>query len=90
MTQRTAAASKGKRPKQAEAPERLDRLLEAAAQVFLEAGYNRASIEAIARAARVSKKTIYARFKDKAELFNVVWGAISVRLFGEFHYHLRP
>jgi AcrR family transcriptional regulator len=83
MTEGVAVPSKGGRPKQSEILGRLERLLGAAARVFLEQGYNGASIDAIARAAGVSKKTIYARFKDKADLFNAVWGAISARLFSD-------
>jgi TetR/AcrR family transcriptional regulator, mexJK operon transcriptional repressor len=42
---------------------------EAAARLFQEQGYGAVSMDAIARAAGVSKATIYAHFADKAELF---------------------
>lgn len=44
-------------------------ILDAAAPVFAEAGYERASIEAIAAAAGVSKPTIYSYFGGKEQLF---------------------
>jgi TetR/AcrR family transcriptional repressor of mexJK operon len=44
-------------------------ILDAAAPVFGEAGYERASIEAIAAAAGVSKPTVYSYFGGKEELF---------------------
>lgn len=45
------------------------RILDAAAPVFGEAGYARASVDAIATAAGVSKPTIYAYFGGKEQLF---------------------
>ncbi|WP_072805007.1 TetR/AcrR family transcriptional regulator [Rhodococcoides yunnanense] len=44
-------------------------ILDAAAPVFGDAGYERASIETIAAAAGVSKPTIYSYFGGKEELF---------------------
>jgi TetR/AcrR family transcriptional repressor of mexJK operon len=44
-------------------------ILDAAAPVFGEVGYERASIETIAAAAGVSKPTIYSHFGGKAQLF---------------------
>lgn len=44
-------------------------ILEAALQVFLEAGYAAASMDTLASRAGVSKATIYAHFKSKDELF---------------------
>lgn len=51
---------------------RLDKrqaILEAAAEVFGALGYERASIDAIAEAAGVSKPTIYSHFGTKEQLF---------------------
>jgi AcrR family transcriptional regulator len=45
------------------------RILDAAARVFLERGFDGASIELIAETARAGKPTIYARFPDKEALF---------------------
>jgi len=49
-----------------------ERILDAARNVFLERGFEGASIEEIARAARSGKPTIYARFASKEALFNAV------------------
>ena len=49
-----------------------ERVLEAARKVFLERGFEGASIDEIAAAARSGKPTIYARFRDKRALFTAV------------------
>jgi AcrR family transcriptional regulator len=48
------------------------RILAAARQVFLERGFEGASIDEIAEVARSGKPTIYARFRDKRALFSDV------------------
>lgn len=48
------------------------RILAAAKPVFLKDGYEATSIDAIATAAGVSKKTIYGRFSSKEDLFEAV------------------
>ncbi len=50
-----------------------DRLLDAAQSVFIEQGYARATMDAIARAAGASRKTIYARYTGKAEILAAVF-----------------
>lgn len=47
-------------------------ILHGAGQVFAEAGYDRAGMDAIALAAGVSKVTVYAHFRDKAGLYEAV------------------
>jgi len=49
------------------------RILDAAAQVFLERGFAAASIEQIADVARAGKPTIYARFPSKQALFEAAF-----------------
>ena len=49
------------------------RILEAAAQVFLARGFDGASIGEIAETARAGKPTIYARYPDKAALFEAAF-----------------
>ena len=49
-----------------------ERILGAARKVFLERGFEGASIEEIAEAARAGKPTIYARFAGKEALFTAV------------------
>ena len=48
------------------------RILDAARKVFLERGFQGASIDEIAEVARSGKPTIYARFRDKRALFTAV------------------
>ncbi|KXU33304.1 MULTISPECIES: TetR/AcrR family transcriptional regulator [Sphingobium] len=60
------------RPTNADAPVREAELIEAAARAFLMHGYAGASMDHIAAVARVSKATIYARFNNKAALFEAV------------------
>ena len=60
------------RPK-AEDVEALEaRLVSVARQAFVLNGYGATSINAIAKAARVSKNTLYTRFPSKAALFQVI------------------
>jgi TetR/AcrR family transcriptional repressor of mexJK operon len=69
---REPAARRGGRPSR-EAAERLgDRILEIATELFLRDGYGSTSIEAIAQAAGMSKRTFYHRFEGKADLFAAV------------------
>jgi AcrR family transcriptional regulator len=49
-----------------------ERIFEAARKVFLRRGFEGASIEEIAEAARAGKPTIYARFASKEALFKAV------------------
>jgi TetR/AcrR family transcriptional repressor of mexJK operon len=48
------------------------RLVLVARQAFVRSGYGATSINAIARSARVSKNTLYARFSSKADLFRAI------------------
>ena len=66
-----AAVRSGRPPKEL-AGEVDERILDAARKVFLERGFEGASIEEIAEVARSGKPTIYARFRDKRALFTAV------------------
>ena len=48
---------------------KFDQVLDGARQVFMADGYEGASVDAIARAAGVSKATLYSYFPDKKLLF---------------------
>ena len=67
-----------KRPRRAPAAgyargdETRQRIIDAATELFLAEGYGATSIEAVARRARISKRTFYHRFPDKAALFGAV------------------
>lgn len=58
------------RPTREEAEARHEELLDAALEEFLEHGYNLATIEMIATRVGMTKRTVYARYPDKAALFN--------------------
>jgi TetR/AcrR family transcriptional regulator, mexJK operon transcriptional repressor len=60
------------RPRRGTESARTDTLISAATQVFLREGYGRASIDKVASEAGVSTRTIYERFKNKAELLAAV------------------
>ena len=57
------------RPTRAEASRLYEQLREAAVAVFLENGYDAATMEEIARAAGITKRTLYARYPDKRAVF---------------------
>src|SRR5215831_18241646 len=67
-----------------------DRLLEAAAAVFAEKGYDRAGVQEIARRAGFTTGAIYGRFRGKAELLQAAIEAQSddefEQLFAEHHF----
>jgi AcrR family transcriptional regulator len=65
------------RPTQAQSADIEERLREAAIDVFLDSGFEGAKMEAIAQAAGITKRTLYARYSDKSALFSdiVVWAA---------------
>ncbi|MDH7794034.1 MULTISPECIES: TetR/AcrR family transcriptional regulator [unclassified Beijerinckia] len=67
-----ARRGSGGRPTREEAVRRDARLLEVAATMFMERGFEGTSIDAVAEKAGVGKPTIYARYRDKAELFTAV------------------
>jgi AcrR family transcriptional regulator len=60
------------RPPKERAGEVEERILDAARKVFLERGFEGASIDEIAEVARSGKPTIYARFANKRALFTAV------------------
>ncbi|MFJ7441525.1 TetR/AcrR family transcriptional regulator [Methylorubrum thiocyanatum] len=66
-----APARLGRPPRGSEGDATL-RILAAAKPIFLSKGYEAASIDAIAGSAGISKKTIYARFATKEDLFEAV------------------
>lgn len=66
------------RPTQAEAKKLNQAVREAAVAVFLESGYAGATMEAIARKAGITKRSLYARYPDKRAAFaDVIPWALS-------------
>jgi TetR/AcrR family transcriptional regulator, mexJK operon transcriptional repressor len=62
----------GGRPTREEAEARDVRLLDVATRLFMERGFDGTSIDAVAEAAGISKPTVYARYRDKRDLFAAV------------------
>jgi AcrR family transcriptional regulator len=67
------------RPRRGTESARADTLIEAATRVFLRDGYGGASIDKVAGEAGVSTRTIYERFKNKADLLDAVISRLVVR-----------
>ena len=59
------------RPESAESPKR-QAILQAAAELFMAQGYGAVSMDVVARAAAVSKATLYAYFASKERLFATI------------------
>ena len=70
-TKRTRTARKG-RPSLEDAQRLADDIMDHAIQLFMEQGYEVTSVEAIAAAAGISKRTYYTRFAGKPEVFEAV------------------
>ena len=71
--------SKVGRPRRGTETSRTAILIAAATRVFLRDGYSLASIDKVASEAGVSTRTIYERFKNKAELMAAVIGGLVER-----------
>jgi AcrR family transcriptional regulator len=69
---RAATGGRGGRPTMADAQRRQAYLIEVAGAMFMKLGFDGTSIDAVAEAASMSKRTVYARYKDKGELFSAV------------------
>ena len=55
-----------------EAARRAERVIEVAANMFLERGFDATSMEAVAEKVGIAKPTLYAWYRDKSELFSAV------------------
>ena len=66
------ALSRGGRPTRAEAERRQQELLEIAGAMFMKHGFDGTSVDGVAEAAAMSKRTLYAHYRDKNELFSAV------------------
>ncbi|HTT20867.1 MAG TPA: TetR/AcrR family transcriptional regulator [Candidatus Sulfotelmatobacter sp.] len=71
-SQKSRPRHRAGRPSVAEAAGRIEKLLDVAAEVFLEKGFEGASVGEIVRRANASKQTLYSRYPTKAELFSAV------------------
>ena len=90
-TQTAKATHSVGRPRRGTEASRLDTILAAASRAFLREGYDAVSIGQMAREAGVSTRTIYNRFRNKADLFSAVVtrfierDTVSVVSPGEFY-----
>jgi len=75
-----AIPRRGGRPSRQQAARLGERIVDAATHLFLSQGYGATSVEAVARRARISKRTFYHRFDDKPALFVAVVHRIIDRL----------
>jgi AcrR family transcriptional regulator len=71
------------RPTIAEAAKLEERLSKAAVELFLEQGFDGTTMEGVAQAAGISKRTLYARYADKHELFAAVVASALIRQRGD-------
>jgi TetR/AcrR family transcriptional regulator, mexJK operon transcriptional repressor len=78
------------RPPARQAAARLERILSAAAQMFLQEGFDRASVASIASLAGASKETLYSRFSTKEQLFEAVISRKTEILLRKFSQVLVP
>ena len=77
-SQRTSA--RGQIEERSKREQRADRILDAAAELMLRWGYNKTTIDDIARAAGVAKGTIYLHWKTREDLFLALMRREYVRL----------
>ncbi|HEY5195079.1 MAG TPA: helix-turn-helix domain-containing protein [Solirubrobacteraceae bacterium] len=59
-------------------------ILDIALELFLEHGYRGTSMEAVARAAGITKPVVYACFESKAELFGALLDREEQRMLAQF------
>ena len=79
MDETAAVARRGGRPS-ADAAARLGpHIIAVATRLFLADGFEATSIEAVAAAAGISKRTFYHRFRDKPDLFRAVVRGLIAR-----------
>jgi TetR/AcrR family transcriptional regulator, mexJK operon transcriptional repressor len=74
------ARSGAGRPTKEQAEARHALLLETALDHFLDKGFEAATIEAIAASVNMTKRTVYARYRDKASLFRAAVGRATDRM----------
>ncbi|WP_017570692.1 TetR/AcrR family transcriptional regulator [Nocardiopsis halotolerans] len=70
--------------KRRRSPAKRAAITEAALRVFLREGYTRASVDAIAADAGVSKRTVYNHFRDKEALFATIVAESSTAVAEDF------
>lgn len=82
-TRPVPAARKRGRPTAVERLERRGQILDAALPVFLQYGFGGATVDQLAAAAQVTKRTVYSYFGDKAGLFAAMVGLLATTVSRE-------
>lgn len=80
----SSAARKRGRPTAEEREQRRDQILDVAVALFVSNGYGQVTIEQIAATSRVTKRTIYTYFGDKAEVFTAAVERFRIRALDDF------
>ena len=84
----SVATRRGGRPSRLQTVELQETILDVATGLFLTRGYGATSVEAVAAGARISKRTFYHRFRDKAELFEATVRRLIERWLPPFEAQL--
>lgn len=71
------------RPAAGEDPVKREQILDGALSVFMQMGFDAASMNDITREAGVSKGTLYVYFKNKEDLFAAIIERQKLRIFGQ-------
>ncbi len=69
--------------KEVQKPDHVSRILDAASELFLELGFERASTADIARRARVSKRELYTHFADKRAILSAAITGLQKNMWSE-------
>ncbi|MDJ0322182.1 TetR/AcrR family transcriptional regulator [Cryobacterium sp. PH31-AA6] len=81
------AVRKRGRPTEEERVERRTQILEAALPVFLEHGFGATTVDQLAAAARVTKRTLYSYFGNKAGVFTEMQRRLAAMVSGDTPAH---
>ena len=76
----TRRSGRGQTEERSKREERADRILDAAAELMLRWGYNKTTIDDIARQAGVAKGTIYLHWKSREDLFTALMQREYIRV----------
>lgn len=76
----TASAKASCMPAEKSRPDKHQAITQAASEMFLAEGFERASLDQIAHRAGVSKQTIYSHFADKEALFKAICVELTEKL----------
>ena len=81
-------SERGQTEERSKRQERADRILDAAAELMLRWGYNKTTIDDIARYAGVAKGTIYLHWKTREDLFMALMRREYVRLMEDIQQRI--